>query len=342
MKTSLFDYNLPEDLIAQKPIEPRHSSKLMVIDRKTGKIEHKKFHNLLEILDEGDCLVINETKVFPGRLIGYKEVSGGKVELLLLKEADNNRWEVLSKPSKKLKKGNRITFKNGQLRAVIKEELSDGKKIVSFSVTGKEFWQYLKKIGKIPLPPYIKNINIKRQRYQTVFAKDEHSIASPTAGLHFTEEMLDDLMKEGINICPVTLDIGIDTFLPVREENIEDHKIHSERYRLSKEAARIINDTKKMNKRVVAVGTTSTRLLETVAKEDGTVAPGTGLTSLFIFPGYKYKTVDMLLTNFHLPKSSLIMMVSAFAGLDLIRKAYSMAIKERYYFYSFGDAMLII
>ena len=334
MKVSEFDFDLPEELIAQVPLKKRDESRLMVLKNNT--IKHGKFREILEYLNKGDCLVINNTKVIPARIYGIKENSETHVEFLLLKRIENDTWEVLVKPGRRLPVGAKVNFANGLLRAEILEILPDGNRIVQFEYNGI-FNEILDKIGVMPLPPYIKEKLEDKNRYQTVYAKYEGSAAAPTAGLHFTEELLQQIREKGVEIANVTLHVGIGTFRPVKVENVEEHEMHSEHYILKQEDVEKINNAN----RVIAVGTTSCRVLETVADENGKVKATEGDTNIFIYPGYKFKIVDALITNFHLPESSLIMLVSAMAGKDYIMRAYQEAIKEKYRFFSFGDAMYI-
>ena len=340
MKTSDFYFDLPEELIAQDPLEDRSSSRLMVLDKNTGEITHRIFHDITEYLKPGDCLVINDTKVIPARLIGEKEDTGAKVEILLLKRKENDVWETLVKPGKKCRPGARVTFGGGELKAEIKEVLPDGNRLVQFEYEGI-FEEVLDRLGQMPLPPYITHKLKDKNRYQTVYAKYEGSAAAPTAGLHFTKELLSHIESMGVEIARVTLHVGLGTFRPVKVENVLEHHMHSEFYQVTPEAADKINAAKKAGGRIISVGTTSTRTLESVAKEDGTIVPGSGNTEIFIYPGYRFRAIDGLITNFHLPESTLLMLVSALAGKDHIMAAYAEAVKERYRFFSFGDAMFI-
>ncbi|MBE3579676.1 MAG: tRNA preQ1(34) S-adenosylmethionine ribosyltransferase-isomerase QueA [Caldanaerobacter subterraneus] len=341
MKRSEFYFDLPEELIAQEPLEDRASSRLMVLDRRTGEIKHDIFKNITKYLKEGDCLVLNDTKVIPARLIGQREDSGGKVELLLLRRTSMNEWEVLVKPGKRAKVGKRVVFGNGELVAEIIDTTEAGGRMVRFYYDGV-FEEVLDRLGEMPIPPYIKKKLKDKNRYQTVYAKYEGSAAAPTAGLHFTEELLDEIRNMGVKTVFITLHVGLGTFRPVKEEIIENHKMHEEFYIVTEEAAKAINEARKNGGRIIAVGTTSTRTLETVADESGYIHPKSGWTDIFIYPGYKFKAIDGMITNFHLPESTLIMMVSAFAGKENIMRAYKVAIENRYRFFSFGDAMLII
>ncbi|AAM24413.1 S-adenosylmethionine:tRNA ribosyltransferase-isomerase [Caldanaerobacter subterraneus subsp. tengcongensis MB4] len=341
MKRSEFYFDLPEELIAQEPLEDRASSRLMILDRRTGEIKHDIFKNITKYLKEGDCLVLNDTKVIPARLIGQREDSGGKVELLLLRRTSMNEWEVLVKPGKRAKVGKRVVFGNGELVAEIIDTTEAGGRIARFYYDGV-FEEVLDRLGEMPVPPYIKKKLKDKNRYQTVYAKYEGSAAAPTAGLHFTEELLDEIRNMGVKTVFITLHVGLGTFRPVKEEIIENHKMHEEFYIVTEEAAKAINEARKNGGRIIAVGTTSTRTLETVADESGYIHPKSGWTDIFIYPGYKFKAIDGMITNFHLPESTLIMMVSAFAGKENIMRAYKVAIENKYRFFSFGDAMLII
>ena len=343
MKVSDFYYDLPKELIAQHPIEKRDESRLMVLKRDTKQIEHKTFKNVIDYLEAGDCLVINNTKVIPARLYGSiigKETTK-PVEFLLLKQLENDNWEVMVRPGKKLKTGTKVEFGEDLLKAEILDVLENGDRKVHFEYQGI-FNEILDKIGLMPLPPYITEKLKEKDRYQTVYAKYDGSAAAPTAGLHFTTELLDKIKQKGVQIANVTLHVGIGTFRPVKVENIEEHKMHTEHFYIKKEDADKINKAKKEGHKIVAVGTTSCRVLETIAKEDGTVEETEGDTSIFIYPGYKFKCIDRLITNFHLPESTLIMLVSSLAGKDFIMQAYKKAVEEKYRFFSFGDAMLIL
>lgn len=341
MKLKDFWYDLPEELIAQSPAEKRDMSRLLVLDRKTGTIEHRHFRDLPGYLSAGDCLVINNTRVMPARLLGEKEKTGGKIEFVLLKRIEANVWEVILKPGKIAKPGSRFVFGNGQLKAEILEIVEGGNRIVRFYYDGV-FEEVLDKVGIIPLPPYIHATLEDKERYQTIYSKINGSAAAPTAGLHFTEEVFGELRKKGIEIAELTLHVGLGTFRPVKTENILEHHMHKEYYHISPEACAMINRAKERGNRVVAVGTTSVRVLETSSSDDGKVFPGEGETDIFIYPGYKFKVIDALVTNFHLPESTLIMLVSAFADRETILNTYQEAIRERYRFFSFGDAMLIL
>lgn len=340
MKVSDFYFDLPDELIAQVPLEKRDESRLMVVDKATGNIEHRKFKNIIEYLEEGDCLVLNDTRVMPARLYGHKEETGAKMEFLLLRRIEKDTWEILVRPGKRAKVGNRFDFGDGKLKAEIIEVLENGNRIVRFEYEGI-FEEVLDALGEMPLPPYITEKLQDKERYQTVYSNEVGSAAAPTAGLHFTEELLEEIKKRGINVAFVTLHVGLGTFRPVKTENVEEHEMHSEHYYMSQETADIINKTKANGKRVIAVGTTSNRTLESIADENGKVMEKSGYTSIFIYPGYKFKVVDALITNFHLPESTLIMLVSAFANRDIIMNAYEEAVKERYRFFSFGDAMFL-
>nr|WP_307993258.1 tRNA preQ1(34) S-adenosylmethionine ribosyltransferase-isomerase QueA [uncultured Niameybacter sp.] len=340
MNTSEFNFHLPEELIAQVPLKDRTASRLMVLDRETGEIQHKHFYEMIEYLNPGDCLVLNDTRVIPARLFGAREGSGGKVEFLLLTRKTDKDWEVLVKPGKKARVGDRIVFGEGILTATIKEIIEDGKRIVTFEYEGI-FEEVLDQLGEMPLPPYIHEKLEDKERYQTVYSKHEGSAAAPTAGLHFTKELLEQVKAKGINIAYVTLHVGLGTFRPVKVENVLEHEMHSEFYIIDEENAKIINDTKANGGKIISVGTTSTRTLESNADEKGFVSAGSGWTNIFIYPGYKFKCIDRLFTNFHLPESTLIMLVSALAGKENVLNAYNEAVKERYRFFSFGDSMLI-
>lgn len=341
LNTKDFYYDLPQELIAQHPTEDRTAARLMVLDRKNGEIQHKHFYNITEFLNDGDCLVMNNTRVIPARLYGVKEGSGGKIEFLLLKRIDINTWEIILRPGRKARKGSRFVFGDGLLCAEILEVLEDGNRIVRFEYEG--IWEeLLDRLGEMPLPPYIKEKLRDKNRYQTVYSKIDGSAAAPTAGLHFTEELLDKIRAKGVKTAFVTLHVGLGTFRPVSVENVEEHKMHSEYCEISPETAELINNTRKNGGRIVAVGTTSVRTLESCSEEDGRVIPQKKNTEIFIYPGYRFKTVDALITNFHLPESTLMMLISAFADKETIMNAYHEAIKERYRFFSFGDAMFIV
>ena len=340
MKVSDFYFELPEELIAQYPLEKRDSSRLMVLDKKTGEIEHRKFHDILEYLNEGDTLVLNNTRVLPARLIGEKEETGGKIEFLLLKRIEGDKWECLAKQGRKAKVGTVFTFGEGKLKAIVREIGEEGNRIIEFKYDGI-FEQVLDELGQMPLPPYIHEKLEDKERYQTVYSKEKGSAAAPTAGLHFTEELLKEIKDKGVNIAYLTLHVGLGTFRPVKVDDVNNHVMHSEYYHLDKENAELINKTKEAGKRVIAVGTTSSRTLETIGDENGRVREQSGWTDIFIYPGYKFKIVDNLITNFHLPESTLIMLVSALGGQDNIMNAYNTAVKEKYRFFSFGDSMFI-
>ena len=341
MKTSDFFYELPEELIAQDPLEDRTASRLLVLDRKTDKLEHKIFSDVIDYLSPGDCLIINNTRVIPARLIGEKEDTGGKVEILLLKRRENDIWESLVKPGKKLRPGARVTFGDGRLKAEILEIAEEGNRLVKFYYEGI-FEEILDSLGEMPLPPYITHKLEDKEMYQTVYAKFDGSAAAPTAGLHFTNELLEKIRQKGIKIASITLHVGLGTFRPVKVEDVNNHHMHTEWYEVNKEAAEVINETKKNGGRVICVGTTSCRTIESVADENGLMSAKTGETDIFIYPGYKFKVMDGLITNFHLPESTLVMLVSAFAGKERVLSAYETAVKERYRFFSFGDAMILI
>ena len=341
MKTSDFYYDLPEELIAQDPLEDRTASRLLVLDRKTGAVKHKIFSDVIDYLNKGDCLVINNTRVIPARLIGEKEGTGGKVEVLLLKRRANDVWETLVKPGKKLKPGARVIFGDGRLKAEILEIAEEGNRLVRFYYEGI-FEEILDSLGEMPLPPYITHKLEDKEMYQTVYAKFDGSAAAPTAGLHFTKELLNKIEEKGIKIASITLHIGLGTFRPVKVDDVNNHHMHTEWYEVNAEAAEIINETKRNGGRVICVGTTSCRTIESVADDNGYMKAKTGETDIFIYPGYKFKIMDGLITNFHLPESTLVMLVSAFAGKENVLAAYETAVKERYRFFSFGDAMILI
>ncbi|KLK99294.1 S-adenosylmethionine tRNA ribosyltransferase [Bacillus pumilus] len=341
MKLELFDFDLPERLIAQVPLEKRDASRLMVLNKQTGAITHDTFSQIIAYFQKGDCLVLNNTRVLPARLFGMKEDTGAKVELLLLKQEEGDNWETLVKPAKRVKKGTVITFGDGRLKAVCTEEMEHGGRKVEFQYTGI-FYEVLESLGEMPLPPYIKEQLDDRERYQTVYSKEVGSAAAPTAGLHFTTELLDALKAKGVHIAFITLHVGLGTFRPVSAERIEEHEMHAEFYEMNEETAEKLNLVRKEGGRIISVGTTSTRTLETIASaHDGEFKASSGWTSIFIYPGYTFKAIDGMITNFHLPKSSLIMLVSALAGREHVLKAYNEAVKEEYRFFSFGDAMLI-
>ena len=339
MKKSEFNFELPKELIAQTPIENRELSRLLRLDRKTGEINHFIFTQLPELLDEGDCLVFNDSRVMPARLMGKRE-TGGVVEVLLLNEREGNTWECLTRPGSKTKTGTKLIFGDGELTAEVIGEAEDGNKLIYF--INNDFNQLLNKLGKMPLPPYITEELVDSERYQTVYSKAVGSAAAPTAGLHFTNELLEVLKDRGIKLAFMTLHVGLGTFRPVKSDNIENHIMHSEYFIIPEETAEVINSTKSNNKKVIAVGTTSCRALEAISDIDGYIKPYSGFTNIFIYPGYEFKCINGLITNFHLPESTLIMLVSAFAGRENTFKAYEEAIKEQYRFFSFGDAMLIL
>lgn len=342
MDVSQFDYELPEELIAQTPLKNRAASKLLVMDKKTGRCEHHHFYDLLTFLKQGDTIVLNNTKVIPARLFGIKKETGAKIELLLLKENENHRWEALVKPAKRIKVGTVIDFGEGLLIGRCTEELSEGRRMIQFEFKGI-FHEILDHLGEMPLPPYIQEQLEEKDRYQTVYAEHKGSAAAPTAGLHFTTKMLEDLKEAGIQIAYITLHVGLGTFRPVAVENVDEHQMHSEYYQMSQESAALLNMTKKNNGRIYAIGTTSARTLETITRDyQGEFKASSGWTDIFIYPGFNFQAIDGLLTNFHLPKSTLVMLVSALAGREKILQAYEEAIKNNYRFFSFGDAMLIL
>ena len=341
MKKSDFYYELPEELIAQDPLRDRSSSRLLVLDKQTGQIRHRTFTDVLDYLEPGDCMVINDTKVIPARLYGQREDTGGQLEVLLLKRLTGDEWECLVRPGKKARTGQRLVFGDGRLRAQVCSIGEEGNRIIRFEYDGI-FEEILDALGEMPLPPYITHMLADPDRYQTVYAVNKGSAAAPTAGLHFTEDLLDSVRSAGIDIVPVTLHVGLGTFRPVKEENVLDHHMHEEWYSVSRDAADRINAAKAAGHRVVCVGTTSCRTIESAAGEDGLVKAGNGDTRLFIYPGYRFKVMDRLITNFHLPESTLLMLVSALAGREHILHAYREAVKERYRFFSFGGAMIII
>lgn len=340
MKTDDFDYELPEELIAQTPLEKRDSSRLLILDKKTGDIEHKHFSDIIDYLEKDDILVLNNTKVLPARLIGEKEETKAVIEILLLKNIKDDIWECLVKPARRIKVGTIVSFGDGLLKAKCIKELDEGIRHFELIYDGI-LYEILDKLGTMPLPPYIHEKLADQSRYQTVYAKEIGSAAAPTAGLHFTEELLKKIKDKGITICYVTLHVGLGTFRPVNVENVNEHKMHSEYYEMSRDVAKILNDAKKNNKRIISVGTTSTRVLETVVSKYNEFRECSGFTDIFIYPGYKFRAINALITNFHLPKSTLVMLVSALAGKDNILNAYKIAVKEKYRFFSFGDAMFI-
>ncbi|QQZ11464.1 tRNA preQ1(34) S-adenosylmethionine ribosyltransferase-isomerase QueA [Heyndrickxia vini] len=342
MKVDLFDFNLPESLIAQTPLKNRSDSRLMVLNKETGDLEHTVFKNITDYLQPGDCLVLNDTKVLPARLFGIKEDTGAKIEVLLLKQIEDDRWETLVKPAKRIKIGSEIVFGDGKLKATCIEEKEHGGRILQFQYEGI-FYEVLDALGEMPLPPYIKEQLDDRDRYQTVYAKESGSAAAPTAGLHFTEALLEEIKNMGVHIAFITLHVGLGTFRPVSVEDVDNHSMHAEFYQVNEETAELINSVKQRGGRIISVGTTSTRTLETIASaNDGQIVSTSGWTDIFIFPGYEFKGIDGMITNFHLPKSTLIMLVSALAGREHVLHAYEEAVNQKYRFFSFGDAMLII
>ncbi|WP_318508242.1 tRNA preQ1(34) S-adenosylmethionine ribosyltransferase-isomerase QueA [Bacillus sp. T3] len=342
MKVDLFDFDLPEELIAQVPLVNRTDSRLMVLDKKTGAVKHEIFKNIVEYFKPGDCLVLNDTRVLPARLFGTKEDTGANVEVLLLKQETGDTWETLVKPAKRIKEGTKIRFGDGRLSAVCVGTADHGGRTLEFEYEGI-FYEVLESLGEMPLPPYIKEQLEDRERYQTVYAKERGSAAAPTAGLHFTEELLAELREKGVQIAFITLHVGLGTFRPVSVEDINEHEMHAEFYQMSEETAHLLNEVRASGGRIVSVGTTSTRTLETIASaNNGSFTEASGWTSIFIYPGYEFKAIDGMITNFHLPKSTLIMLISALAGRENILHAYKTAVAEKYRFFSFGDAMLII
>ncbi|MCR5663956.1 MAG: tRNA preQ1(34) S-adenosylmethionine ribosyltransferase-isomerase QueA [Oscillospiraceae bacterium] len=339
MKKTDFSYELPEELIAQTPLQRRDASRLMCLNKSDGSIEHRRFYELPELLREGDCLILNDSRVLPARLLGSRSTGGG-VELVLLRDLGENRWECLSRPGRKTKPGTELLFGEGDLRAVVESVADGGNRIVRFVYEGI-FLEVLERLGKMPLPPYIKEELADAERYQTVYSRELGSAAAPTAGLHFTNELLDEIRSRGVRIGRVTLHVGLGTFRPVKEDEIEDHEMHSEFCIVPEETARLVNETKSRGGRVIAVGTTSCRTLESFTDENGVLKAASGWTSIFIYPGYRFRCIDALITNFHLPESTLIMLVSALAGRENILRAYRIAVEERYRFFSFGDAMFI-
>jgi S-adenosylmethionine:tRNA ribosyltransferase-isomerase len=340
LETKDFDFYLSDELIAQTPLKNRDGSRLLILDKKTGEIEHNYFYNIIDFLNPGDCLVLNDTRVLPARLIGEKENTGGKIEFLLLKRLGLGVWKALVKPGKRAKPGSRFVFGDGSLHAEVINVNEEGSRTVRFEYRGV-FEEILDRLGQMPLPPYITKKLEEKERYQTVYSKNRGSVAAPTAGLHFTKELLGEIERKGIKLAYVTLHVGLGTFRPVKVEKIEDHRMHAEFYIIDEPTADIINSTREQCNKIVAVGTTSCRTLESIADEDGKVKPGSGWTDIFIYPGYRFKTVDNLITNFHLPESTLIMLVSALAGRERVLNAYRVAVQEGYRFFSFGDAMLI-
>ncbi len=341
MKTSDFYYELPEELIAQTPIEPRDSSRMMVLHKKTGEIEHRHFYNIVDYLNEGDCLILNDSRVLPARIYGVKDKTNTNVEFLLLHRIEGNRWEALAKPGKRAKAGTSFTFGDGIMRCKVSDVTEDGSRILDFNCEGN-FYECLDRLGQMPLPPYIHEKLKDKERYQTVYSRELGSAAAPTAGLHFTEELMEHIRNKGVNMGFVTLHVGLGTFRPVKVDDVTKHKMHSEHYDMSGETADLINETHKNGGRVFCVGTTSCRTVESVAAREGAIKASEGMTDIFIYPGFRFKAMDCLITNFHLPESTLIMLVSAFAGYDNIMNAYKTAVDEKYRFFSFGDAMLII
>ncbi len=340
MKTHDFWYDLPEELIAQTPLEKRDSSRLLVLDRSSGKVEHKHFYDILDYLRPGDCLVMNDSRVLPARLLGHRP-TGGAVEVLLLRDLGDKKWECLCKPGRKMQIGQNVIFGNGELTATVTDIREDGNRVVEFHYEGI-FLEVLERLGKMPLPPYIKAELQDQERYQTVYSREIGSAAAPTAGLHWTEELLDKARARGVKTAFVTLHVGLGTFRPVKAEEISEHHMHSEFCMISQETAELLNQTKAGGGRIICVGTTSCRTLESLAKEDGTFEASSKWTEIFIFPGYQFKAMDGLITNFHLPESTLVMLVSAFAGREIVLNAYKEAVKEKYRFFSFGDAMCIL
>ncbi len=343
LKVDLFDFELPEELIAQTPLQDREASRLMVLDKKTGEIQHETtFRSILSYLKKGDCLVLNDTRVLPARLYGLKEETGAKVEVLLLKQLGEDQWETLVKPAKRVTEGTVITFGDGKLKATCVGSSEYGGRIFKFSYEGI-FYEVLEELGEMPLPPYIQEQLGDQERYQTVFSREMGSAAAPTAGLHFTEELLQDVRNMGVHIAFITLHVGLGTFRPVTAETVDEHDMHAEFYQMTEGTARLLNEVREQGGRIITVGTTSTRTLETIAgQNDGKFEESSGWTSIFIFPGYEFKGIDGMITNFHLPKSTLIMLISALAGREHVIHAYKEAVKEKYRFFSFGDAMLII
>ena len=339
LQTRDYWYDLPEELIAQTPLQKRDTSRLMVLNRETGEISHKHFYDIVDYLNPGDCLVMNDSRVLPARLLGHRP-TGGAVEVLLLRDLGDNRWECLCKPGRKMLPGNEVSFGNGALKAVVREVQEDGNRIVEFHYAGI-FLEILEKLGKMPLPPYIKAELSDQERYQTVYSREVGSAAAPTAGLHFTQELLDKIRAKGVKTAFVTLHVGLGTFRPVKAEEITDHHMHAELCMMNAETADILNETRKNGGRIVCVGTTSCRTLESLVSEDGSFRAGSKWTEIFIYPGYHFRAMDALITNFHLPESTLVMLVSAFAGREHVLNAYAEAVKERYRFFSFGDAMFI-
>lgn len=341
MKTSDFYYDLPKELIAQTPVEPRDSSRMLILNRTDGTVVHKHFYDIIDYLNEGDLIVANDSRVLPARIYGVKAETGARVEFLLLRQISGNRWETLCKPGRKAREGARFSFGDGILTATVAEVKEDGNRVVDFDCD-ENFFAALDKIGKMPLPPYITEELKDQERYQTVYSHELGSAAAPTAGLHFTEELMAKIKAKGVKIAYVTLHVGLGTFRPVKVDDVTQHKMHSEHYEIPEETARLINETKQNGGRLIAIGTTSCRTLESVATQYGKIIPCEGFTDIFIYPGYRFKVLDGLVTNFHLPESTLIMLVSAFAGYDNVMNAYKTAVKEQYRFFSFGDAMMIL
>lgn len=341
MKTSDFYYDLPEELIAQTPLEPRDSSRLMVLHKKTGEIEHRHFYDILDYLNEGDCLIMNDSRVLPARIYGVKDETNANVEFLLLNCIEGKKWEALAKPGKRAKIGTSFSFGDGLMHCKVVDILDDGNRILEFECEGS-FYENLDKLGQMPLPPYIHEKLKDKERYQTVYSREIGSAAAPTAGLHFTKELMKKAQEKGVKIGFVTLHVGLGTFRPVKVDDVTKHKMHSEHYDMSEETATLINETHRNGGRVFCVGTTSCRTVESVAKREGKIKASDGMTDIFIYPGFEFKAMDCLITNFHLPESTLIMLVSAFAGYDNIMNAYNTAVAEKYRFFSFGDAMLIV
>ena len=340
LKTSDFYFDLPPELIAQDPLTDRSASRLLVLDKNTGEIKHEQFRNIINYLNPGDCLVLNDTRVIPARLHGIREETGAAIEVLLLKRKEKDVWETLVRPGKKVRPGVKLSFGEGLLRGEVLEIVEEGNRLIRFQYEGI-FEEVLDRLGEMPLPPYITHKLEDKNRYQTVYAKYDGSAAAPTAGLHFTRDLLDEIAQRGVNLAYVTLHVGLGTFRPVKAERITEHHMHSETYQITKEAAEVINRTRKHGGRVICVGTTSCRSLESAAEEDGTLRECSGDTEIFIYPGYRFKVLDALITNFHLPESTLVMLVSALAGREKVLRAYGEAVEERYRFFSFGDAMFI-
>lgn len=340
MKTHDFYYDLPEELIAQTPLEQRDASRLMVLSRKTGEVTHRHFYDIVDYLNPGDCLVMNDSRVLPARLLGHRP-TGGAVEVLLLRDLGDKRWECLCRPGRKMQVGSEVSFGDGELTAVVREVREDGNRVVEFRYEGI-FLEVLERLGKMPLPPYIKEELQDQERYQTVYSREVGSAAAPTAGLHFTKELLDKIREKGVKEAFVTLHVGLGTFRPVKAEEVTDHHMHAELCMMNAETAKVLNETKQNGGRIICVGTTSCRTLESLVNEDGTFAEKSEWTEIFIYPGYTFKAMDGLITNFHLPESTLVMLVSAFAGREHVLHAYQEAVADRYRFFSFGDAMLIL